>query len=610
MPPSDRGYEFVIVGAGSAGCVLANRLSADPSTRVLLLEAGGRDWHPLLKIPLGSAALVKDPRFSWDFRNEDEPALPGRRLSIPRGKVLGGTSSLNSQLYVRGNGRDYDDWAAAGNDGWSYAEALPYFKRSERFSEGAGPYHGTDGPLCVRVMNSPNPLYQAFIDAGLQMGFRSTHDFNGEMQDGFSRLQYNITPQGRRCSTAVAFLRPALSRQNLTVLTRAHATRVLLEGNRAMGVEYVRNGVVERASAGEIVLSTGAYQTPQLLMLSGIGGKESLSRAGIAPLHHLPGVGQNLQEHFGAIVQHECRQPITLYSASRPLNIAWGLYRAWFHGTGPLSHFPFDAQAFLKSDPSLDRPDLQFYLGPFTMSRTMRIGMMEGHGYCIYWCHLHPRSRGSVTLASANPLDPPRIRHNYLTDEADWTAQRRGFAFARALHGEAAFDAYRGRELDPGEGCIASDAIDAYLRDFSQAHYHPVGTAAMGQGDGAVVDAQLKVHGLRGLRVADASIMPRIVGGNTNAPTIMIAEKASDLVLGKEPPARESPPAASKSLETRLETAVAGRVDGKFEPCRPKTSTTGEMVNETVSGITGSDLHHRAGYRMGRRGRGQIGVQT
>ena len=552
MAATDPGYDFVIVGAGSAGCVLANRLSADPTVRVLLLEAGGRDWHPLLKIPLGSAALVKDRRFSWDFENDIEPELPGRRLSIPRGKMLGGTSSLNSQLYVRGNAKDYDDWAAAGNDGWSYRHVLPYFKRSENFVAKADPFHGVNGPLSVRVIHSPNPLYEAFITAGRQMGLPVTPDFNGRRQDGFSRMQYNITPQGRRCSTAVAFLRPVLSRPNLTVVTKAHVTSIVLEGKRATAVEYLHAGAATRVRASEVVLSTGAYQTPQLLMLSGIGDRTSLGGVGVDTRHHLPGVGANLQEHFGSLVQHECRLPITLYSASRPRNIPWGLYRAWFHGSGPLSHFPFDAQAFLKSDPDLDRPDLQFYLGPFTMSRDMRIGMMEGHGYCVYWCHLHPGSRGSVTLASADPMAPPRIRHNYLTDEADWAAQRKAFALARAIHAQAAFEPYRGREIDPGSRCTGSDEIDGYLRDFSQAHYHPVGTASMGNGDDAVVDSSLRVHGLRGLRIVDASIMPRIIGGNTNAPTIMIAEKASDMILGNPPPPQEPFTAARGEGEADL----------------------------------------------------------
>ena len=454
MTRRDSSYDFVIVGAGSAGCVLANRLSADENIRVLVLEAGGRDWHPLLKIPLGSAALVKDPRFSWDLRNDEEPQLPGRTLSIPRGKMLGGTSSLNSQLYVRGHAKDYDDWGASGNRGWSFAEVLPYFKRSEGFAGSADAYHGADGRLSVRLQNAQNPLYQAFMDAGRGLGHGATADFNGEVQEGLSRMQYNITPEGRRCSTAVAFLKPAMARRNLTVLTHAHVTRVLVDGRRATGVAYVRHGRTEHAMARrEVILSAGAYQSPQILLLSGIGDRTSLASVNIETKHHLPGVGSGLQEHFGSIVQHECREPVTLYAASRPLGIAFGLYRAWFHGDGPMSHFPFDAQAFLKSDPALDRPDLQFYLGPFTMSRTMRIGMMEGHGYCIYWCNLRPRSRGRVSLASSDPFAQPRIVHNYLAEEADWRVQRRGLEIARELHAQPSFTPFRGREIDPGSSC-------------------------------------------------------------------------------------------------------------------------------------------------------------
>ena len=533
-------YDFIIVGAGSAGCVLANRLSTQFNARVLLLEAGGRDWHPLLKVPLGSAALVKDPRFSWDFRNAEEPALPGRKLSIPRGKCLGGSSSINSQLYVRGHAKDYDEWAKLLNSGWSYAELLPYFKRSEYFVEGGNAYHGGEGPLTVRPSMSTNPLYDAFMGAGRGLGYPVTSDYNGRNQSGFSRMQHNITLSGRRCSTAVAFLRPILTRQNLTVMTGARVTRLMLNRKRVVGIEYVRHKKTAQAVAsGEVLLSAGTYQTPQILMLSGIGPKQSLDKVGVPTAHHLPGVGRNLQEHFGSLVQHECRQPVTLYSASRPLAILSGLYNAWVHGTGPLSHFPFDAQAFLDSEAGMDRPDLQFYLGPFTMSRSMRIGMMDRHGYCIYWCHLRPYSRGNVTLASADPLAAPRIQHCYLTHEADWNAQMKAFALARKLHAQPAFDAYRGPEMDPGTNCETREQIQNYMIGFSQSHYHPVGTAAMGQHEDAVVDSELRVHGLKGIRIVDASIMPRIVGGNTNAPTIMIAEKASDMILGNAPLASE-----------------------------------------------------------------------
>ena len=539
MPLSGMTYDYIIVGAGSAGCVLANRLSELAQRTVLLLEAGPRDWHPLLKIPLGSAALVKDHRFSWDFKNEDEPMLPGRQLSIPRGRVLGGTSSLNSMLYVRGHRRDYDEWAALGCKGWSYKEVLPYFKRSERFEQGSDVYHGAEGPLQVRTSWSNNPLYSAFLLAGRDAGYSFTPDYNGAHQEGFSRLQHNVTMRGRRCSAAVAFLHPARHRPNLTICTGVQTTGVILTGRRAVGVTFLRRGREEQALArAEVILCAGTYQTPHLLMLSGIGPGNHLRQVGVRVHQDLPGVGQNLQEHFGSLVQHECLKPVTLYTASKPAGIAKGLLQVWLFGSGPLSHFPFDAQAFLKSAPAVDRPDLQFYLAPFLMSSRMRIRMMDRHGYCIYWCQLRPDSRGTVTLGTADPLVQPRIRHNYLTVESDRAAQLMALAIARDLHHQPAFNEFRGRELNPGPEGKGPQAID-HVREFSQAHYHPVGTARMGGDEMAVVDNQLRVHGIEDLRIVDASIMPRIVGGNTNAPVIMIAEKAADMILGRAPAAPE-----------------------------------------------------------------------
>ena len=530
-------FDFVIVGAGSAGCVLANRLSADGAASVLLLEAGGRDWHPLIRVPLACAVLMQNRHVSWDFQNAPEPNLPGRDIRVPRGLGLGGSSSINGMLYVRGHARDYDEWRQLGCTGWSYEDVLPYFKRSEQFDSGGDDWHGERGPLQVRSEMNQNPLFDAFVEAGLQAGYPFTKDYNGAEQEGFCRMQHTIKfGRARRCSAADAFLHPITSRPNLTVRTGARVIGLALEAGRVSGVTYTRDGKKATVHAEhETILAAGAIQSPQILMLSGIGPAESLRAHGIGVHHDLSGVGQNLQDHLGAHVQHACNLPITLYPDQKPLGLLRGALRYFLFGTGPWTHYPTDAQAFLRSDRALERPDLQFYMGNFLRQDFASIGKVDRHGYCISWCQLRPESRGEVTLTSADPMAAPRIVFNYLSTAGDKAIHRRAVEMAREIHAQAAFDKYRGAELDPGANCHSVADIDAYVSRVCGSHFHPVGTCRMGCDENAVVDPQLRVNGLEKLRVVDASIMPRLVGANTNAPTIMIAEKAADMILGQAP---------------------------------------------------------------------------
>jgi choline dehydrogenase len=533
-------YDYIIVGSGSAGAALASLLTQDAQTSVLLLEAGGSNQNPLISIPMGFAILHGKDRYFWQTKGQDEPKIPGRHMSVLHGKGLGGSSSINGMIAVRGHRLDYEEWANWGNKGWSYTELLPYFRRLETSDEGDTAHRGRSGPISIRSFQVDNPLYDAFHRAVLQAGYPETSDYNGASQWGVAQTQHCIT-QGyaRRSSPLKAYLHPAMRRKNLHVATSAQATKILIEDNIARGVEYQTAGQIHQAMAeSEVIVSAGTYKTPQLLMLSGIGPADHLSDFQIDPIHHLPGVGQNLQDHLGSFVQHACIQPVSLLKTTKPL----GQIKAAIHyaltGSGALSHYPTGKTAFLKSDPSLDRPDLQFYFGPFLrppVGGSVRSGAMKQHGYGISWCQLRPKSRGSVTLASNDPLFAPNVLHNYLGTEEDREIQRRAVALARELFDQTAFDPFRGDELEPGSKCATREEVDQYIRETCHTHFHPVGTAKMGQDDMAVVDNELRVHGIENLRIVDASIMPRIVGANTNIPTIMIAEKASDLIRNRVP---------------------------------------------------------------------------
>ena len=543
MPAKDeaaaRGYDYVIVGAGSAGCVLAARLTEDPACRVLLLEAGGANTSMLVRMPAGVGELIKAKGPSnWGFWTEPEPHMDGRRLWWPRGRGLGGSSAINGMIYIRGHARDYDQWRQMGLAGWSYADVLPYFKRAETLDTGEDAFHGGSGPLNVSHAKADNPIYAGLIEAGRQAGYKTTSDFNGAQQEGFGPYQLTIH-DGKRWSAAAAYLTADVqARPNLKVETEARTTRIVIENGRAIGVDYVQGKRAEKrhaAADAEVLLCAGAVQSPQILGLSGVGDPERLREAGVPVVHALRGVGENLQDHLDVSLNYVCPQPVTLYSATKGWRrIAIGLEYA-LRGTGWGRTQGLESGAFLKSRPDLDRPDLQVH-GVLALMKDHAKVQFDRDGFTLHVCQLRPESRGRVGLRSADPFDDPSIFANYLATDEDRRATREGVKMMREVAAQAALAPYKGEELHPGEDVKTDAQIDAWVRANGETIYHPVGTCRMGvDGDGAaVVDAELRVMGLQGLRVIDASAMPTLVGGNTNAPTIMLAEKAADLIRGRQ----------------------------------------------------------------------------
>ena len=531
-------FDYVVVGAGSAGCVLAHRLSEEPDVRVLLLEAGPVDhsWAWQLHMPAALAYPLKNQRYNWGYWSEPEPHLDGRRLYCPRGRVLGGSSSINGMAYVRGHARDYDRWAQSGLRGWDYAHVLPYFKRAETRAQGGDDYRGDGGPLHVATGACRNPLYQAFIEAGRQAGYPVTADMNGSQQEGFGPMDMTVRA-GRRWSAARAYLDPARRRPNLAVRTRALTHRVRFEGTRATGVDYVHAGrpVAVRAER-EVILAGGAINSPQLLMLSGIGDADQLGAHGLPVVAHLPGVGANLQDHLEIYVQHACTQPISLYAAQRPWNklrigLEWILLK---RGLGASSHF--EAGAFIRSRPGVEHPDLQYHFLPIAVNYDGS-NPQDTHGFQAHVGPMRPTSVGRVRLRSADPREPPSIRFNYMATESDRQEMRAAVRLTRELFAQRAFDPYLGPELAPGPEVESDAEIDAFVRARAESAYHPSCSCKMGpeSDPSAVVDGESRVHGVESLRVVDASVMPSIASGNLNAPTIMLAEKAADLIRGRKP---------------------------------------------------------------------------
>ncbi|WP_223514417.1 choline dehydrogenase [Pseudomonas sp. GL-B-19] len=550
---ADHAFDYLIVGAGSAGCVLANRLGEDPSVRILLLEAGPADKSWTIDMPSAVGIVVGGTRYNWSYTSQPEPYLDGRQIGTPRGRTLGGSSSINGMVYIRGHARDYDGWAEQGCDGWSYQQVLPYFKRAQTHADGADDYRGASGHLHVTPGDTETPLCAAFLAAGAEAGYGLSNDLNGYRQEAFGPVD-RTTRNGRRWSTSRGYLSEALARGNVRVVTDALALRILFDGKRAIGVEYEQSGKTHHARARrEVVLTAGAINSPQLLLLSGIGPAAELRDLGITVKHDLSGVGKRLNDHPDTVVQYLCKRPVSLY----PWTTApgkWWIGARWFvthDGLAASNHF--EAGAFIRSRAGVEHPDLQLTFMPLAV-KPGSVDLVPGHAFQVHIDLMRPTSLGSVTLNSADPRQPPRILFNYLKTEQDRADLRAGARLVREIIGQPAMAAFKGEELVPGPAAQSDEALDAWARRVTETGYHASGTCKMGPaGDPqAVVDPQLRVHGLDGLRVVDASIMPVIVSGNTNAPTVMIAEKASDMIRGLQPlPPMDAPVWIHPQWQTR-----------------------------------------------------------
>ena len=546
-------FDYIIVGAGSAGCVLADRLTEDGRSSVLVLEYGGSDRSIFIQMPAALSIPMNSKTYNWGYESEPEPHLDGRRISCPRGKVLGGSSSINGMVYARGNPLDFERWEEEGAKGWGFRDVLPYFRRAETFAGGADAYRGGEGPLATARGRKSNPLYDAFIEAGRQAGYAVCADLNGERQEGFGALDMTVRA-GVRASAANAYLRPAMKRPNLSVLTRALVTRIAFEGRRAIGAHYRRGGREHMAKARrEVILCGGPINSPQLLKLSGVGPAQELRSLGIDVVADRPGVGENLQDHLELTVQVASRQPITLFSYTgllgRALVGAEWLMRG--RGLGASNHF--EAGGFIRSRAGVRYPDIQFHFLPMAVAYDGS-ALAREHGFQAHVGPMRSKSCGSVRLKSADPAEKPRIAFNYMSHPEDWIEMRACVRLAREIFVQPAFDFYRGREIKPGPKCVSDEAIDAFVREHVESAYHPSCSCKMGSpGDPlAVVDPETRVIGVEALRVVDSSIMPSITNGNLNAPTIMLAEKAADMIRGLDPlPASNAPYYAAPDWETR-----------------------------------------------------------
>ncbi|MCQ4443991.1 choline dehydrogenase [Enterobacter cloacae] len=530
---STKRYDYIIVGAGSAGCVLANRLTEDPGVKVLVIEFGGSDKSIIIQMPSAFSIPMNTKKYNWHYETEPEPYLDGRRLHCPRGKVLGGSSSINGLVYIRGHAFDFDEWESLGAKNWGYRNCLPYFRKAENFKFGGDDYRGSEGPLSTNNGNNmQNPLYGAWVDAGVQAGYIKTEDTNGYMQEGFGAMHMTVK-NGVRWSTANAYLRPAMERPNLSVITHAMSRKLILEGKRVVGVEYEQNGVVHIVHCTrEVIVSSGPIGSPHLLQRSGIGPADVLRKAGIEVKHDLPGVGENLQDHAEIYIQFECKAPVSLNGkmglfSKAMIGLRWLLFK---DGLGASNHF--EAGGFIRSAKGLRWPDIQFHFLPAAM-RYDGDKPFKGHGFMVLTGPNKPKSRGYVRVRSADPYQHPEIRFNYLEREEDREGFRRCVRLTREIIGQPAMDSFRGVELAPGPNVKTDAEIDAFVRANMESTMHPCGSCKMGEDSLAVVDSELRVHGLQGVRVVDSSVFPTEPNGNLNAPTIMLAERAADLIRGR-----------------------------------------------------------------------------